>query len=101
MTQCLVIILAMLLTTGPVEIIGPVKETNDQAETLKLASVIRSMVLIIYVILLSTIFKVPNKEFQVIPNQSKTWVGSHTDFSSLTTEPAAYKSRLTACAVAR
>ena len=55
----------------------------------------------IVTILLSTIFKVPNAEFQVIPNQSNTWVGSHTDFSSLTTKPALHKSALAARALMR
>ena len=47
---------------------------------------IRSIVpLMILTILLSTIFKVPSAEFRVMPNQSNSWVGSHTDLSSLTT----------------
>ena len=64
------------------------------ADTLKSASIIWSIVLMILTILLSTIFKVPSAEFQVIPNQSNTWVGSHTDLSSLTTKPPLCKSPL-------
>ena len=72
MTQCLVIILPMFPTTGAVEIIWPVKEANSRAKILKSASIIRSIVLVIFVILLSKIFRVPNREFQVTPNQFKT-----------------------------
>ena len=88
----------MLPTTGPVEIIWPVKEDNSLAETLKSASIIWSIELMILTILLS---KVPNAAFQVIPSQSNTWVGSHTDLSSLTTKPALHKSALTARALMR
>ena len=59
------------------------------------------MVFKIFVILPSTIFKVPKIEFQVIPNQFKTCVGSNTDFSSLTVNPALPKSFLIGRAVAR
>ena len=62
------------------------------------ASCKRPIVLMI-LILLSTIFKVPNAEFQILPNQSNTRVGSHTDFSSLITKPALYKSPLRARAL--
>ena len=55
----------------------------------------------ILTILLSTIFKQPNAEFQVIPSQSNTWVGSHTDLSSLATKPALHKSALMSRAVMR
>ena len=100
-TQCLVIMRPMLPTTGPVEIIRPVKEANSLAETWKSASIIRSIVLMILTILLSTISKEPNTKFQVTPSQSNAWVGSHTELSSLTTKPALQKSALTSRALMR
>ena len=99
--QCLVIILAMLPTTGVLEIIWPLKEGNRLAETLKSALIICSMAFKIFVTLLSAIFKVPKTEFHVMPNQFETWVGSHTDFSSLTINPALVKWFLTVSAVMR
>lgn len=46
----------------------------------------------ILAIFLSTIFKVPNAEFQGIPKPVQYLGGFHTDFSLLTTKPALYKS---------
>ena len=56
------------------------------------------IVLMILSILLSTIFKVPGAEFQVMPIKSNIWVGSH---MSLTTKPALCKCPLTARALMR
>lgn len=101
-TQCMVVIRPMLPTTGPVEIIRPVKkEANSLAETWKSASIIRSIVLMMLTILLSTISKEPNTKFQVIPSQSNAWEGSHTELCSLTTKPALQRSVLTSRALMR
>ena len=88
MLQCLVIVLAMLPITAPVEMICPTRAANCLAEILNANSMMRSIVLKISWIRLGTILNVPLAAFHVNPNQSSTCVGSWTDLSSFGTNPA-------------
>ena len=92
---CRVIIRLTLPTTGPVEIIYPVKEARHLAEMTNSQCMIEQTVETIFATLLSLISITPLSLRHKIPNQRILWQGSQTELSSLDTKPALSKSSLT------
>ena len=93
--QYLVISRALLPNTEPAETIFPTHDANSRAETKNCFSKIKVMFSTMLSILFSDRHILQFKVFQIKPNHSITWHGSHRHLSSLIINPDSCKSDLT------